>query len=762
MIAEGQKPVVCFALLVALLILLSAYFTDRNGLSDEPGFLNPPYVLAHYGKLTFPAYPHDAFFDLPVITHPPIHTGAIGLFWRLGLPPYYAEATPAALLFFAAILIIVFSIFPAPVKLGWLFAIGFLASSGETMTLCFGSRPEGDLLAAWLCGLLLLESGRLDNWRAWRLFAGAFFLTWASGTHYYAAPAFLGALVYIVWAIRSLGWKAARGRIAAICGGGCLFGVPYLVLYLLPYFPDIRAAIQGNQGAGGIGLSIRRHMDMYAAWTRELYHPLLIRKAMSLGIPLCAISAVLLGSIRPLRGLALAALPLELAIFLFAWHKMTYYMVHESVLFAGAVACFVLWWCHAFTARSRPRLVRFYAWVATAPLCFFLISGSPMLAKATVTFHQRFHEIEVAQAAGRMIMGPHARVGGRWWSWSSAGAEHWFDVEHDLLLHSTLFDRATYLSNVDAIEACDSPDEHNDIFDWWADGTLHLRGFFFGQSNYHMRCVQLSSRPPAPLTGYAEWDDQLYRFQEDGGAGHVVLTALCPAAADDGHAPWAGSFSAVYNTGDGRKLIAVLAPRTYVAPAGRMGQGCRELSRTPGTLIPVDRRGLVEWSRAHVAPIHFYRGIDGMPGYHGIGLPPEAIAPPDAKRVEGITDLPEILPSNGGGVTRLPAIRVHTAPGFGTFSAYFPVHNAASIPSSCWVVLKIQVRKGRIGFGLATPESSLIATTKALAPSPSPQSVALKIADLHTAGRIVIFNQDQLAGEADVLDAAVYVEASGK
>ena len=61
-----------FACFAALLVLISAYCTDRNGAVDEPGFLNPPYMLAHYGHLTFPTYAYNGFYDLPVITHPPI------------------------------------------------------------------------------------------------------------------------------------------------------------------------------------------------------------------------------------------------------------------------------------------------------------------------------------------------------------------------------------------------------------------------------------------------------------------------------------------------------------------------------------------------------------------------------------------------------------------------------------------------------------------------------------------------------------------
>src|SRR5437588_553044 len=95
-----------FACVVSVLVLMAAYCTDRSGDIDEIGFLNPPYMLAHYGKLVFPAYAFSPFFDRPVITHPPVHLGFVGLLWRLGLPPYYAEATPTVLLLFLCILAI--------------------------------------------------------------------------------------------------------------------------------------------------------------------------------------------------------------------------------------------------------------------------------------------------------------------------------------------------------------------------------------------------------------------------------------------------------------------------------------------------------------------------------------------------------------------------------------------------------------------------------------------------------------------------------
>ncbi len=126
-----QKPVLAFGCLVALLVLFAAYFTDRNGDMDELTFYNPSYMIAHFGKWTYPGYAHRTYFDDPVITHPPLHVGLIGLLGRVGFTYYYAEATPTAFFFLLAILVILRGAFPAPVKLGLLFSIGFLMLNGE-------------------------------------------------------------------------------------------------------------------------------------------------------------------------------------------------------------------------------------------------------------------------------------------------------------------------------------------------------------------------------------------------------------------------------------------------------------------------------------------------------------------------------------------------------------------------------------------------------------------------------------------------------
>lgn len=762
-----SAPVIVFACLVAVLVLISAYCTDRDGAVDEPGFLNPPYMLAHYGHLTFPTYPHNAFFDLPVITHPPVHTMWIGLLWRMGLSVYYAEATPTVLLLLLSIAVILGSPFPTPVKLGWLFSIGFLAASGEAITGCFGSRPEGEIQATWFCGLLLLEAGRLGDWNRRWLCAGALFLTWASGTHYYAGPAAAGVAVYMVWAVRSLGWKEAKPRVAALLLGMCLFAVPYLALYVIPYFHEIRDTIRITVGQGGVGLSIARHLDLYRNWVREPYRPALVREGMAMGIPLLVFSTAILAAIRATRGIAMAALPLQLGIFLLVWHKMPFYMVHESVLFAAAVSIGLLMPVHHLLTRLWTGFERWFAPVAVVALSIYLVDTSPLLGRVRVTSQPMVHEMELAHAAGRRMMGPHARMGGRWWSWYASGSEHWYDVERDVVLGFLTFDPTMYVSNVDAFEACPSIDDPGRFPTWYADGTLKLRGFYFAQTNSTLRCVELSAHGTAPLVGYAEWDGRLYRFQEENDGGYEALAVVCGPGGEDWHQPWNGVFSVsldiAHGPEAGGRMVTVLAPRPKLAPAGVIGRSCREVSRIRGTLLPEDWRSLVEQSRRDDPVMHFYRNVEDMPGYAGVGLPPDATPPGDAVPLQNaIADLSGVVAAGDARVERVPQVRITTNPVPGGYSAFIPVKHTEAAANAGWLVVRLRVLRGRVGLGACSSDSSILSKTKFIAPSPEPQTVALPTPDLRRTTYVVVFNDGYTTAEVDIFEAGVLVQGAAE
>ena len=769
----SRKSVVLFAWFVAFLVLVAAYCCDRGGWVDELGLQNPPYMLAHFGKLTYPSFTANWFFDLPVISPPPIHSFLIGSLCRLGLGIYYAEATPTVLLFLLAIVCIVRSAFPDAVKLGLLFSVGYLMAVANNLpwTELFGTRPEGHVHAAWFCGLVLLESGRLENWNWRSLAAGAFLLTWASGTHYYAAFAFSGVAVYAVWAIRSLGWKQAKPRLAALCLGGGLFGLPYVVLYLLPYRKEIQMALGTVEVQTGMRASIRSHTELYRVWVGLGARLPLVLKAMSWGVPLLVYTTAILAAVRWTRGLALAALPLQLFLYLFAWHKLSSYLVHEVALFAGAVAIGVLALLDLAAARLPAPVQRGVLPAAALLLGIYLTAGSPMLKVARLSLEPRVHEAEVARAAAREILGPNARVGGDWGQWYAAGATHFYNTQADIQFAWLGFDPRTYFSNLDAAvdcpDFCVGPGGHA-ISAWFADGTLKLRGFYFGETNDQLQIVLLSVTQPAQLVGYASRNGQLYRFQQEPGGSYDAISAVCPRSPDVGlnqwgwYRNWPGAFWTVLDIPDSspdaqRVLVTLLAPRAVAEPAGWMGRACRTLSRIPGTLLLADRKAMVEQLRRTDPPIHFYRNLDQVPGYVGVGLPPSEAPPQGTTRLDNVIDLSRMEASSGAGLDPGPERRLTTLPHMGGFYGLIPVHHAESVSGPCWVELRLRVLSGRVGFQAFDMNKGTLARTLGIETARDPQTIALRVPDFRRATHIVITNESSTSAQVEVLDAAILV-----
>jgi hypothetical protein len=123
--ATTPTPVVGTArwehLLVLAVVLLMggatvrwAFFVDHYQQFDDLGLFNPPYMKAHYGKVTFPA--HGEFRAMTI--HPPLHYWIIGTLMRLGFRPYYAEAIPPFFMILLSLVLIGAGRFPVPVKLG--------------------------------------------------------------------------------------------------------------------------------------------------------------------------------------------------------------------------------------------------------------------------------------------------------------------------------------------------------------------------------------------------------------------------------------------------------------------------------------------------------------------------------------------------------------------------------------------------------------------------------------------------------------------
>ncbi len=764
----NQTSVISFACFVALLVLLVAFFSDRNGDVDELAMYNPAYMLAHFGKLTFPSYPHLSFFDDPVIVHPPVHLGLIGLLGRLGFTWYYAEATPTAVMFLLSILVIVRGLFPAPVKLGLLFSIGLLMLASDALGLTFGTRPEGALQAAWFLGLLLLESGRIESWNIGKLFAGAFMLTWASTIHYYAAFAFAGVAVYLVWAVRSLSWKEAKSRVLALCGGGCLFGIPYLGFYLLPHLPLVLSTIRSYEGNGITSASLLAHFRLYREMSQS-YLPAIIAKPIGLGIPVVIFSTAILSFIPSTRGLALAALPLQIFIFFFAAHKWSMYLLHEIALFTAALAIGVLVLSDYLLRRAHlQRLQNLFVPAAALLLFLYLVSGNPTLGAAIVSTEPHVHEGDVARAAARVILGPHARVAGRYGAWYSSGAAYWWDIETDMFGPSP-YDPVSYFSNFDAVVDYPHLNEksiESTVGSWYAQGALKLRGFYFGESNEQLQFVLLSARPVAQVVGYAARNGQVYRFEEHTGGDYQVISAVCPAAPELQYsswgARWPGTFSTIEQlpkpTPEASVLVTVLTAHSP-EPAGWIGRSCKEVAKINGALLLADRRALVDALRREDTPMNFPRALERMPGFAGVGLPADLIPPKDTVRLSGMLRLSDLgRNSNQVQVEREPRIRVTTPLSDGSFAAAIPIIHRRSMVTPCWVELRLRVIAGRIGLAVFNNKSGILTRTYgSVLKSDEPQDVVLKAPDLRKATHIILFNDGSSPGQFEVLDAGVLV-----
>ena len=783
---RGQEwAVLVFACFTAAWVAILAYGVFRGGGPDELGLYNPSYMVSHYGRATYPTfYEYDA-----TIIHPPLHTGTIGLLNLLGFTWYYAEATPVVLWFLLAIWVTVRGAFPAPVKMGLLFGIAFLMSVGPRVNcVYFGTRPEGHVEAAWLAGLLLLEDGRLRGWSPPRLFAGALALMWASCVHSYAGAAFARIAVYLAWCLKDLGWKAAWPRVRALIAGAAVFAVPYLAWYVLPHLREIiqwfRVVQPNQQGSGTVAVSIRSHFDLYAARAKDAAMPRLVAWPMALGIPLMSISTALLFAVRSTRGIALAALPLQATIFLFASHKQGVYLIHEIAIFAAAVGVAALAGAGWLTDRWLPA-----GWSAVFPpvaailFGLYLWPGNSLMATGAISFKPRTHEAELARAAAQRILGPHARVAGRMLLWYSSGAEDYYNVQMDLTwMPEIRVDPLSLFENFDAVAEDEhfSSDTHASqrvtISSAYADGALRLRGFYFSALDPELQFVLLSTRPVSAVQGYAMLGGRLYRFDQQPDGDYELIAAACPSLPETPiekwKSRWPDTASAVLylpvpRPDGATNVVTILTPRSRQQASAEISRSCRELFRARGEVTAADAEALIRELRTEDTTIRFARNVEDVPGFRGVRPPRDTMPPAGAVRVDGVLDLSAIRQIGPGSrLERLPQVHVTVPAGSGEFGAALPVSHAQFIPGTCWAQVRFKVLRGRVELTSFRDPNTFLGDSPQLYRSSEPQDLALKLSNLsevtkilvRNAGGISMPNQAQLL-EVEILDAAVFVDA---
>jgi hypothetical protein len=247
-----------------------------------------------------------------------------------------------------------------------------------------------------------------------------------------------------------------------------------------------------------------------------------------------------------------------------------------------------------------------------------------------------------------------------------------------------------------------------------------------------------------------------------------VVSAVCPVSPDLGLNPWGwdrkwpGVFWTVLGIPDSspdaqRVLVTMLMPRAVAEPAGWMGRACRTLARVPGTLLLADRNAMVAQLRRTDPPMHFYRNLDEMPGYAGVGLPPSEAPPQGATRLDNVIDLSRMEAASGARVDPGPERRLTTIPHMGRFSGWIPVRHSESVGGPCWVELRLRVLRGRVGFQAFDTRTGGLAQTLGIAAARDPQTVSLRVPDFQRATHIVITNESSTSAQVEVLDAATLV-----
>lgn len=701
-----RTVVIAFALLVAAVVLLAAFGGERGGGLDELALFNPSYMLARHGELTYPVY--TGYFDKPVLIHPPLHVGLIGLLMRAGASWYYAEALPTAVLFLLAIAAIVRARWPAAVQLGLLYSIAFVVLL-PTVVL-FGTRPEGAVHAAWLLGAVLLESGRLEKWRPWLLAGGAFVLVWGCATHYYATPGLLGAAVYAGWVVRERGWRGARIPLIAIAGGGCLAGVPYLVFYIVPYWRDILEAIRSAEGGVGFSEAVRWQSELYRQWSHRAGVPWMLAMPLRAGIPLMFAIVPLLWWLRPLRALAIACVPLLAFITFGAAHKQYSYLVHEWGLWAAAVTA-----CALTLAESK--LKRHLALPGALLLSVSLVASAAGRLQAP---RYRVHEADLARAATRDIVGANARVAARIGAWYTSGAAALLSFDY----LSVAPDPFSTLLRIDAAAEHPhmsdflAPGKQENLATWYADGRLSLRGFYFGESDAEMKIVLLSTRT-LKVHGYAFTREGLQRFDEDAAGDHEVTAALCPESPVLSLDNWAA-----WGTASSLRLPKGGAVLTRLAKRGKanLPQGCRVLRVVDGRVSVADSAALL---RAPDPPIHFCRTPDEV----RCALAESLLPPQGASPVPGVLQL-----------ARSPQL-ISTPSEKGVFAPALPMITQSVAGKSGWVHLRLRVTAGTIRLATVRDGRMEVQAPTPIGASAVPQDVAFPVPSFASGQQLVFVNE---------------------
>lgn len=616
-----------FAALAVLGAVVYSFFMNRTPVFDEIGLHNAIYMYLKYGKMT---YPMHGQFDYMVV-HPPYHYLIIALLMKLGLDLFFAAGVPVFLLFTLSTFLIIFGYFSSSIKLGLitgLFCTVFIW--GEF----YSVRPDLHLTLAWFTGLIALETARRDRWDSKKLLLGSFLSADASSIHYWGAPAVCAVLVYGIWLWRDLPWNKASRKLFALVLGVALFSIPYLLLFVIPNWDDIRIMVAGVQGKKGPIDAFLRHLDSYEAFSQRLVGTwnfrwlvnALVAPILNLKLPAIFAAAVLFSFFRSMRGFAIASTIIPLFVLLYSQGKQvgyTGYFMPEFILWmsvALAVGITVLrWLVQRILSELRSHLII----PAIATFLFLLgIISLPTSLGTQLSLTPRLADLDLARAVGKKIVGDDALVGiNSGGVWYTSGVTHWYQPWTDLAYPKYLsVNLLQYLSQFDSF-----------IIDnvWWNNQKkslpipsfyaeqkiLSLKGFFFNNNrqSYTNGLSYLFLSPQRKrVTGYALRSEQLHKFEENSSGDYIFASVICPTQINViPEMEYYNSISLDQPGATNPHLNTFLIKRdTYRLKNSAIISGCQPRDEVAGFLTLVDKDELLKKLDQEDKPIRFYRTLN--------------------------------------------------------------------------------------------------------------------------------------------------------
>jgi hypothetical protein len=537
------------AVLGLAMSFLYSFFMDRQPEFDEFVLGNPIHMFGHSGRMTYPAHGFPEYMAV----HPPTHYAIVATIMRTGLDMFHAAGVPVFALMVLTITLVLTGAFSFEVKIGLMFGVYLgLFVWGDYRPV----RPDIHLAAAWLCGLIAMESGRLNQWKGWRLALGAFLVTYASCLHYPASLSFASAIVYAAWMVKSVGFSQARRRLLLMAAAGAVIGIPYVLQFVWPLREEIFGFVKLLRQTTWIP-PWELHWQTYAYWWQHFesgpFHswhlrPLtaaLTAPLFALRVPAALAAPAVLLCFRTTRGIALAAAP-HLAFLMFVAggqgknHTNTGYYIPEIALYLAAAITALLMLVRGIATRFGHRRPGVWSAAIAASVVVVIASldvPASMASRSALTSRLMYEDL--VRALGHQILGPGAAVAsGSPTLWYHSGAEFYYFLTSDVLYPPDIsgLDVPGYLARFDAVGI--SPTDAGITWnrqrkspsEWYVDGLLKLRGFVLSEPL--LSYLLTSTRPQGPVVGfcYSKETRQLWRFTEGSGGNAVLAVFTGPPA----------------------------------------------------------------------------------------------------------------------------------------------------------------------------------------------------------------------------------------